>query len=203
MGNDDDGSSLITKLVICLIAAASAAVIVTVYHCITTGHILTLILRRLPGSTSVQPQPGPQPSHHQEQEDETQLQSSIENSLAELIPSHKYQKTGGGEGLVDHHDEDGMCAVCLSDFEEGEILRTLPECMHSYHAPCIDMWLYSHSNCPMCRYAVAAPSTSTSPQMLLHFVESVTNLETPPSLPRPPPLPLQQHMPATRHNFRV
>lgn len=190
MGNsDDDGSTLITKLVICLIAAASAAVIVTVYHCITTGHFLNLLLRR----TSAPSQP---PHHRREREgDETQLQqNSIENSLAELIPSHKYHKTGGGGG----DGGGGMCAVCLSEFEEGESLRTLPECMHSYHAPCIDMWLYSHSNCPICRYdVVAVPSTSTSPQMLLHFLESVTNLDT------PPPLPLQQHMPATRHNFRV
>lgn len=193
MGNsDDDGSTLITKLVVCLIAAASAAVIVTVYHCFTTGHFLNLLLRR----TSAPSQP---PHHRRErEEDETQLQqNSIENSVAELIPSHKYHKTGGG-------GSGGMCAVCLSEFEEGESLRTLPECMHSYHAPCIDMWLYSHSNCPICRYdVVAAPSTSTSPQMLLHFLESVTNLDTPPSFTRPPPLPLQQHMPATRHNFRV
>jgi|UniRef100_A0A2K1YXI7 hypothetical protein len=40
----------------------------------------------------------------------------------------------------------------LSGFEEGEELRTLPECLHSYHVACIDMWFfYSHSNCPICR----------------------------------------------------
>jgi hypothetical protein len=39
----------------------------------------------------------------------------------------------------------------LSEFEEGEELRTLPECLHSYHVECIDMWLHSHTNCPMCR----------------------------------------------------
>ena len=46
------------------------------------------------------------------------------------------------------------CAVCLSVFEEGEDVRKLPKCKHSFHAPCIDMWLYSHSDCPLCRATV-------------------------------------------------
>ncbi|XP_021596851.1 RING-H2 finger protein ATL51 [Manihot esculenta] len=51
---------------------------------------------------------------------------------------------------------DSECAVCLSVFEEGEEIRKLPGCNHSFHAPCIDMWLYSHSDCPLCRSRVAA-----------------------------------------------
>ncbi|KAL3521080.1 hypothetical protein ACH5RR_019229 [Cinchona calisaya] len=166
---NDDSSTLIPKLIICLIAAASAAVVVTLYHCITTGHIRA-ILRLSPGNNNRNTPPNRtfilRHNHQQQQQEELQ-QSSMENSLAELIPSHKYQK---GAGLI--AENDGMCAVCLSEFEEGEELRTLPECMHSFHAECIDMWLYSHSNCPVCR-TNAAPS----PQMLMHFFEA--NLETP------------------------
>ncbi|XP_060961312.1 RING-H2 finger protein ATL39-like isoform X1 [Cannabis sativa] len=81
-------------------------------------------------------------------------------SVAELIPAHKYKK---GDGLVgndnDDKDEDVVCAVCLAEFEEGEELRTLPECFHSFHAPCIDMWLFSHTTCPVCRRD-ATPSPS-------------------------------------------
>ncbi|KAK3037831.1 hypothetical protein RJ639_031872 [Escallonia herrerae] len=80
----------------------------------------------------------------------------IENSMVELIPAHKYQRSMGLEG------EDGVCPVCLSEFEEGEQLRTLPECMHGFHVACIDMWLYSHSNCPMCR-AETTPSPRIQP----------------------------------------
>ncbi|KDP40714.1 hypothetical protein JCGZ_24713 [Jatropha curcas] len=43
------------------------------------------------------------------------------------------------------------CVVCLSTFEDEEYVRRLSDCRHSFHAPCIDMWLYSHSDCPLCR----------------------------------------------------
>ncbi|KAK6161083.1 hypothetical protein DH2020_004464 [Rehmannia glutinosa] len=46
------------------------------------------------------------------------------------------------------------CAVCLSEFEEKEIVRVLPNCAHSFHIECIDMWFRSHSTCPLCRSPV-------------------------------------------------
>ncbi|KAL2945141.1 RING-H2 finger protein ATL52 [Bienertia sinuspersici] len=46
------------------------------------------------------------------------------------------------------------CVVCLSVFEEGDDVRKLVRCSHKFHAPCIDMWLYSHFDCPLCRAPV-------------------------------------------------
>ncbi|XP_022714541.1 RING-H2 finger protein ATL80-like [Durio zibethinus] len=46
------------------------------------------------------------------------------------------------------------CVVCLSRFEDDEDLQQLHRCKHSFHAPCIDMWMSSHSNCPICRTPV-------------------------------------------------
>lgn len=43
------------------------------------------------------------------------------------------------------------CVVCLNDFEEGEALRLLPQCGHLFHQECVDMWLFSHTTCPLCR----------------------------------------------------
>lgn len=43
------------------------------------------------------------------------------------------------------------CSVCLNEFEDSEPLRLLPKCRHYFHPECIDMWLYSHTTCPLCR----------------------------------------------------
>lgn len=48
------------------------------------------------------------------------------------------------------------CAVCLSEFEEEEMLRLLPGCCHVFHPDCIDAWLVDHVTCPICRTDVAA-----------------------------------------------
>lgn len=48
------------------------------------------------------------------------------------------------------------CAVCLSEFEEEEMLRLLPGCCHVFHPDCIDVWLVDHVTCPICRTDVAA-----------------------------------------------
>ncbi|CAI0448691.1 unnamed protein product, partial [Linum tenue] len=53
------------------------------------------------------------------------------------------------------------CSVCLSVFEEGESLRLLPVCSHAFHIPCIDTWLRSHKNCPLCRAPIVAADANS------------------------------------------
>ncbi|XP_074321507.1 E3 ubiquitin-protein ligase ATL4-like [Silene latifolia] len=48
----------------------------------------------------------------------------------------------------------GDCAVCLSKFENDDVLRLLPMCCHAFHAECIDTWLRSNLTCPLCRSPV-------------------------------------------------
>ncbi|KAJ8764135.1 hypothetical protein K2173_005044 [Erythroxylum novogranatense] len=50
------------------------------------------------------------------------------------------------------------CAICLSEFVEGEELRVLPQCNHAFHVACVDMWLGSHSSCPSCRQMLVVAS---------------------------------------------
>jgi hypothetical protein len=72
------------------------------------------------------------------------------------------------------------CAVCLADFDDGEAVRVLPECMHYFHAECIDTWLRGSTSCPMCR-AETTPTPSPTPTptsaSVRHHLELSVSLE--------------------------
>lgn len=89
------------------------------------------------------------------------LQQSIINAITVV----KYKKS---EGLIDGSD----CSVCLSEFEEDENLRLLPKCNHAFHLPCIDTWLRSHINCPMCRAPIVVDPLRIPSMEPNVFVES-------------------------------
>ena len=66
--------------------------------------------------------------------------------------------------FVAHHTHAGCrayegpsCAVCLGDYESGEMIRQLPDCHHHFHQDCIDQWLATHTTCPMCRRSLLPP----------------------------------------------
>lgn len=60
---------------------------------------------------------------------------------------------------------DRECAVCLLEFEDDDYVRTLPICSHAFHVDCIDVWLRSHANCPLCRAVVFHPESPFTPVM--------------------------------------
>lgn len=61
---------------------------------------------------------------------------------------------GGGEGALVIGTSRDDCAVCLSEYQNGEQVRLLPLCRHSFHLHCIDTWLSTHETCPVCRHSV-------------------------------------------------
>ncbi|KAE9598914.1 putative transcription factor C2H2 family [Lupinus albus] len=71
----------------------------------------------------------------------------LDASIIALLPIFNYDPKINPDNPPD-------CAVCLSEFEEGETGRVLPKCNHAFHTDCIDMWFHSHSTCPLCRAAV-------------------------------------------------
>lgn len=46
-------------------------------------------------------------------------------------------------------DPDANCAVCLSEYTTGDMLRRLP-CKHHFHRRCADKWLARSKRCPLC-----------------------------------------------------
>lgn len=73
--------------------------------------------------------------------------------LVSSLPTMKFTKAKAVEESMAAKAERIVveCVVCLSEFEEGEELRFLPKCGHCFHLDCIDMWLFSHTTCPLCR----------------------------------------------------
>lgn len=51
-------------------------------------------------------------------------------------------------------DEQAVCVVCQTDFEQRQNIRALP-CNHVFHAKCVDKWLKNNRTCPICRNDVA------------------------------------------------
>lgn len=69
----------------------------------------------------------------------------LEPSVIAALPLFLYKKSG------QPNDPPIECAVCLSALEEEEMARVLPNCNHTFHSQCIDMWLHSNATCPICR----------------------------------------------------
>ncbi|GJT60547.1 RING-H2 finger protein ATL54-like protein [Tanacetum coccineum] len=78
------------------------------------------------------------------------LQPSVINSISVI----KFKKD---DSLIEGTD----CSVCLSEFQDDETLRLLPKCNHAFHIPCIDTWLSSHTNCPLCRASILSSRMSS------------------------------------------
>ncbi|CAK8565961.1 unnamed protein product [Lathyrus sativus] len=73
----------------------------------------------------------------------------LDSSIIASIPLFIYTQKNETQ-----QDEKLECVICLSGFENGEMGRCLPKCGHGFHVECIDMWLSSHSNCPICRASI-------------------------------------------------
>ncbi|KAK5773229.1 E3 ubiquitin-protein ligase ATL42-like [Gossypium arboreum] len=75
--------------------------------------------------------------------------SGIDKKIIESLPFFKFSSIKGSKQGLE-------CSVCLSKFEDTEVLRLLPQCKHAFHVECIDEWLEKHSSCPLCRQKINA-----------------------------------------------
>ncbi|EOA20927.1 hypothetical protein CARUB_v10001260mg [Capsella rubella] len=87
------------------------------------------------------------------------VRRGLEKDVIESFPAFLYSEVKGlkvGKGGVE-------CAICLSEFEDVEMLRWMPPCSHTFHANCIDVWLSSRSTCPVCRANLSLKSSQSFP----------------------------------------
>lgn len=62
-----------------------------------------------------------------------------------------------GKGLADVEEE---CPVCLCALRQGDSVRQLVGCGHTFHRSCIDLWLIRRADCPLCKRKVQPHSAS-------------------------------------------
>uniref|UniRef100_A0A5B7BNP9 RING-type E3 ubiquitin transferase n=1 Tax=Davidia involucrata TaxID=16924 RepID=A0A5B7BNP9_DAVIN len=156
---DDDSGTPFSPLIIALISILATAFLVASYYMIS--KYCRRRRRRRRGDHQ-----NPSPDQLEANRDQWQVASTgLDEAVIKSITVCKYKK---GDGLV----EGTECAVCLNEFVDDESLRLLPKCSHAFHLPCIDTWLKSHSNCPLCRSnvnplpALPAPSSQISSSTL-------------------------------------
>jgi len=57
--------------------------------------------------------------------------------------------------------QDKECAICLNEFDEGDTIRNLANCGHTFHKSCIDLWLLRRADCPLCKGTVSSANANT------------------------------------------
>ncbi|CDP09220.1 unnamed protein product [Coffea canephora] len=87
----------------------------------------------------------------------------LESSAISSIPLFVFRADDDDDDEHNKHGRLSECAICLSSFEDEEMGRKLPRCSHAFHVECIDMWLHSHSTCPICRCPVLTFEDRKSP----------------------------------------
>ncbi|KAL9224672.1 hypothetical protein vseg_000686 [Gypsophila vaccaria] len=122
----------ISMLYYSFFVVATAGVLLAVYHCLIVNWC---------GNSSWEASADPANVAVSVQSFECRKVIQLDSTTFE------YRKGADGGGVAE-------CVVCLSVYEDGEQIRRLLRCNHCFHVPCIDMWLYSHFECPLCRAPV-------------------------------------------------
>ncbi|KAH6833496.1 hypothetical protein C2S53_019395 [Perilla frutescens var. hirtella] len=92
--------------------------------------------------------------------------NGLEPVVVAAIPTMKFNREAFSSM------ENTQCTICLSEYQEKEVLRIMPKCGHSFHLSCIDIWLRKQSTCPVCRLSLQGSdeamhirtATPTTPQ---------------------------------------
>ncbi|KAL0877084.1 hypothetical protein Bca101_026789 [Brassica carinata] len=66
------------------------------------------------------------------------------------------------------------CSVCLGDYQANDKLQQIPPCGHTFHMDCIDLWLTSHTTCPLCRLSLIPKSSLDHSQQNPETVSSIS-----------------------------
>ncbi|CAN4099781.1 unnamed protein product [Withania somnifera] len=152
--DDGDSSPNFSPLVIAIIGILASAFLLVSYYVIISKYCGNSRSRENHQEESELEEDHDDPSNHEAWNINT---GGLDEALIKSITVFKYKK---GDVLLTQGTD---CSVCLSEFQEDESLRLLPKCSHAFHVMCIDTWLKSHSNCPLCRAHITLSNASPPP----------------------------------------
>ncbi|TYH29194.1 hypothetical protein ES288_A02G204500v1 [Gossypium darwinii] len=72
------------------------------------------------------------------------LVRSVDSKMVEALP--RFMFGSARSGIAGE-----TCAICLEDYNDGELLKVLP-CQHDFHSSCVESWLTKWGTfCPVCK----------------------------------------------------
>ncbi|CAA0837705.1 RING-H2 finger protein ATL7 [Striga hermonthica] len=83
--------------------------------------------------------------------DLSRCEMGLKKELREMLPIIVFKKS--------FFVKETQCSVCLGDYLGEDRLQQIPACGHTFHMYCIDLWLSTHTTCPLCRQSLLAAST--------------------------------------------
>jgi len=55
------------------------------------------------------------------------------------------------EQIRDQLQKHPECTICMKKYKAGSQVKMLPQCLHIFHAKCIDQWFRLKGTCPVDR----------------------------------------------------
>ncbi|GJM89938.1 hypothetical protein PR202_ga06168 [Eleusine coracana subsp. coracana] len=134
----------------------SVAIVVGIFAMIFSLTFLLLMYAKFchPSSSSLVPavrrqQQVSAANNEQQQQQEVHDGAGVSKAVIESLPFFRFATLRGARQGME-------CSVCLSRFDDADVLRLLPRCRHAFHLDCVDRWLQSNASCPLCRAAIHA-----------------------------------------------
>ncbi|KAI3464249.1 hypothetical protein Pfo_020912 [Paulownia fortunei] len=88
-------------------------------------------------------------------DDISRCELGVKKELREMLPIIVFKES--------FSVRDTQCSVCLGDYQAEDRLQQIPACGHTFHMDCIDLWLATHTTCPLCRQSLLASTKVPCP----------------------------------------
>lgn len=83
------------------------------------------------------------------------LQTPLRNQTSVIVrPSMAQIEQATALRQASGEQDDFQCSICQDVYTDGQAIRTIRHCNHSFHKTCIDPWFQRNVRCPVCRFDI-------------------------------------------------